>query len=152
MEIALRLQRSSIVRGLRTSTLSWHSERRGYVCVPPGHFFYKSQVEKERPFATVEEASKYAKGIRAEGGKLVTSTGMSDLNAALNDLRDKERKFRDDATAKKGSPVANVQEAVQFAGQPNYDAYKDKAKDVAALFTAETGITVGPTALNPTLD
>ena len=86
------------------------------------------------------------------GGKLVTSTSMSDLNAALNDLRDKERKFRDDATAKKGSPVANVQEAVQFAGQQSYDAYKDKAKDVAAIFTAETGITVGSAALDPTLD
>jgi len=86
------------------------------------------------------------------GGKLVTPTNISDLNSAIADLRDRERKYRDAATTKKSGPVANLQEAIQLAGQPAYDAYKDKAKDVAALFTAETGIPVGPSLLEPSLD
>ena len=53
---------------------------------------------------------------------------------------------------KKSGPVASPQEAVQLVGQPAYNAYKDKAKDVAALFTAETGIPVGPASLVPSLD
>jgi hypothetical protein len=86
------------------------------------------------------------------GGKLVMTTNISDLNTAIGDLRDRERKFRDDATMKKSGPVADPQEAVQLVGQPAYNAYKDKAKDVAALFTAETGIPVGPASLEPSLD
>lgn len=86
------------------------------------------------------------------GGKLVTPTNMSDLNSAIADLRDRERKFRDAATVKKPGAIAGLQEAVQLVGQPTYDAYKDKAKDVAALFTAETGIPVGPPSLEPSLD
>lgn len=86
------------------------------------------------------------------GGKLVTPTSISDLNAAISDLRDRERKFRDDATAKKSGPVANLQDAVQLVGQPAYYSYLDKAKDVAALFTAETGIAVGLGSLEPSLD
>jgi hypothetical protein len=35
------------------------------------------------------------------GGKLVTPTNMSDINAAISDLRDREKKFRDAATAAK---------------------------------------------------
>jgi hypothetical protein len=85
------------------------------------------------------------------GGKLVTPTNMSDLNTALSDLRDQEKKFRDMATAKKPGPVANLQEAVGLAGQPAYDAFKDKAKDVAAIFTAETGFSVAAGALDPSL-
>jgi hypothetical protein len=86
------------------------------------------------------------------GGKLVTTTNISDLNTAIGNLRDQERKFRDDATMKKSGPVDSRDEAVQLVGQPAYNAYKDKAKDVAALFTAETGIPVGPTSLEPSLD
>jgi hypothetical protein len=86
------------------------------------------------------------------GGKLVMTTNISDLNTAIGDLRDRERKFRDDATMKKSGPVASPQEAVQLVGQPAYNAYKDKAKDVAALFTAETSIPVGPASLEPSLD
>ena len=86
------------------------------------------------------------------GGKLVTTTNIGDLNSAIVDLRDRERKFRDDATVKKSGSVAGLQEAVQLAGLPAYNAYKDKAKDVAALFTAETGISVDPASLEPSLD
>ena len=58
------------------------------------------------------------------GGKLVTPTNMQDLNAAITDLRDRECKFRDDATVKKSGPVSGPQEAVQLVGQPAYNAYK----------------------------
>ena len=37
-------------------------------------------------------------------------------------------------------------------GQPAYDAYKDKAKDVAALFAQETGNVVSAAALEPSLN
>jgi hypothetical protein len=86
------------------------------------------------------------------GGKLVTTTNVADLNSAIADLRDQERKFRDDATMKKSGAVASLQEAAQLVGQPAYNAYKDKAKDVAALFTAETGIPVGSASLEPSLN
>lgn len=86
------------------------------------------------------------------GGKLVTTTNMSDLNSAITELRDQERKFRDDATVKKSGPVATTQEAAQLVGQSAYNSYKDKAKDVAALFAAETGITVAPASLEPSLN
>ena len=85
------------------------------------------------------------------GGKLVTPTSTQDLNSAIADLRDRERKFRDDVTVKKSGPVTDLQEAKQLAGQSAYNAYKDKARDVAALFTVETGITVSPAALEPSL-
>jgi hypothetical protein len=85
------------------------------------------------------------------GGKLVTPTNISALNAAITDLRDRESKFRDAATAAKKSSVADLQEAISLAGQSAYDAYLDKAKDVAALFTAETGIAVSPDALAPSI-
>ncbi len=86
------------------------------------------------------------------GGKLVVTTNISDLNTAIGDLRDREQKFREAAIVKKSGPVANLQEAVQLVGQPAFNAYKDKAKDVAALFTAETGIPVGSNLLEPSLD
>jgi hypothetical protein len=85
------------------------------------------------------------------GGKLVTPTNMSDLNAAISDLRDKEKQFRDTATAAKRGPVATLEEAIQLAGQSAYDAYKDKAKDVAALFSLETGISINAASLEPSL-
>ena len=42
--------------------------------------------------------------------------------------------------AAKQGPVANSQEAIPLVGQGAYDAYKDMARDVAALFTEATGI------------
>jgi hypothetical protein len=86
------------------------------------------------------------------GGKLVVRTNMSDLNAAISDLRDREQKFRDAATTKKGGAVADLQEAVQLAGQNALDAYKDKARDVAALFTAQTALPVSEAALDPAIN
>jgi hypothetical protein len=46
-------------------------------------------------------------------------------------------------------PVANSQEAIPLVGQGAYDAYKDKARDVAALFTEATGIPVREPSLDP---
>ena len=40
------------------------------------------------------------------GGKLVTTTNIGDLNSAIVDLRDRERKFRDDATVKKSGSAS----------------------------------------------
>ncbi len=72
------------------------------------------------------------------GGKLVTPTNISDVNAAITDLRDREKKFRDAATAAKKGKVKDLDEAISLLGQDALDAYKDKADDVAALFEAET--------------
>ena len=83
------------------------------------------------------------------GGKLVTATDTSDLNAAISDLRDRERKFSDAATSAKHGPVNDLPEAIQLAGPELYSAYKDKAQDVAAVFTAQTGIAVSTAALEP---
>jgi hypothetical protein len=83
------------------------------------------------------------------GGKFVTQTNMSDLNTAIADLRDREKKLRDAATAAKQGPVANSQEAIPLVGQGIYDAYKDKAPDVAALFTDATGFLVTEPSLDP---
>lgn len=83
------------------------------------------------------------------GGKLVTATDTSDLNAAISDLRDRERKFSDAATGAKHGIVNDLPEAIQLAGPQLYSAYKDKAQDVAAAFTAQTGIAVSAAALEP---
>jgi hypothetical protein len=86
------------------------------------------------------------------GGKLVTPTNISDLNAAIADLRDRERKLRDAATAKKQGKVVDVNDAAQQLGQPAIDAYLDKARDVAALFTDATGTVVAASNLQPAFD
>lgn len=87
------------------------------------------------------------------GGKLVTPTNMSDLNTAIADLRDREKKLKDAAvTAKQGAAVANLQEAIGLVGQNSYDAYLDKARDVSALFTEQTGIYVDPSRLPPSVN
>jgi len=86
------------------------------------------------------------------GGKLVTPTNIADVNAAIADLRDREKKFREAATAKKPGKVADLAEAVSLLGQSALDAYRDKAKDVAALFTAETQKTVPASGLDPSID
>jgi hypothetical protein len=83
------------------------------------------------------------------GGKFVTQTNMSDLNAAIADLRDREKKLRDAATAAKQGAVASLQEAIPLVGQGVFDAYKDKARDVAALFTEATGFIVSDPSLDP---
>ncbi|WP_299813233.1 hypothetical protein [Tardiphaga sp.] len=85
------------------------------------------------------------------GGKLVTPTNMSDLNAAIAGLRTEEAKFKDAATAAKQGPVASLADAINSAGPGAYAAYREKAKDVAAIFTAETGIVVGDASLDPAL-
>lgn len=86
------------------------------------------------------------------GGKLVTPTNIADVNAAIADLRDREKKFRDAATAKKQGKVADAAEAASLLGQPALDAYRDRAQHVAALFTAETQKTVPATGLDPSFD
>ena len=86
------------------------------------------------------------------GGKLVTPTNIADVNAAVTDLRDQERKFRDAATAKKQGKVADIKEAVSLLGQAALDSYRDRAKDVAALFTAETQKPVPDSGLDPSFD
>jgi hypothetical protein len=83
------------------------------------------------------------------GGKFVTQTNMSDLNAAIADLRDREKKLRDAATAAMQGPVASLQEAIPLVGQGVFDAYKDKARDVAALLTEATGFIVPDSSLDP---
>lgn len=83
------------------------------------------------------------------GGKFVTQTTMSDLNAAIADLRDREKKLREAATVAKQGPVASVQEAIPLVGQSAFDAYKDKARDVAALFADATGFIVPDPSLEP---
>jgi hypothetical protein len=60
------------------------------------------------------------------------------VNAAITDLRDRETKFRDAATAAKKGKVKDLDEAISLLEQDALDAYKDKADDVAALFEAET--------------
>jgi hypothetical protein len=85
------------------------------------------------------------------GGKLVTPTNMSDLNAAIAGLRTEETKFKDAARTAKQGTVVSLADAINSAGQGAYSAYREKAKDVAVIFTAETGIVVGDASLDPTL-
>jgi hypothetical protein len=85
------------------------------------------------------------------GGKLVTPTNMSDLNAAIARLGTEEMKFKDAATAAKQGTVAGLPEAISLAGQGAYSAYREKAKDVAAIFNQETGIIVSDASLDPAL-
>jgi len=83
------------------------------------------------------------------GGKLVTQTNMSDLNAAIDDLRDREKKLKTVTVGKQG-PAANPQD-VAAGAQSAIDAYRDKARDVAALFTEATGIAVPDAVLEPSI-
>lgn len=83
------------------------------------------------------------------GGKFVTGTNMADLNTAIADLRDREKKLRDAAVTAKQGTVADLQEAIPLVGQGVYESYKDKARDVAALFTDATGFVVPEAALDP---
>lgn len=86
------------------------------------------------------------------GGKLVTRTNMADLNTAISDLRDREKKLRDTALAARqalaiGAPAG----LADLVGPVAYGGYREKARDVAALFTAETGVPVTDQSLEPSI-
>ncbi|WP_298885601.1 hypothetical protein [uncultured Bradyrhizobium sp.] len=83
------------------------------------------------------------------GGKLVTPTNISDLNAAIVGLRTEEQKLKAAAVAKKQGQVASLAEAIPLIGQETYDAYRQKARDVAAIFTDATGIAIQDAAIEP---
>ncbi|MDX3968267.1 MAG: hypothetical protein QHD01_16915 [Bradyrhizobium sp.] len=83
------------------------------------------------------------------GGKLVTPTNISDLNAAIADLRKAEQRLKVAAVAKKQGQVASLAEAIPLIGQDVYDAYRQKARDVAAIFADATGIVVIDASLEP---
>jgi hypothetical protein len=86
------------------------------------------------------------------GGKLAVPTETANLNAALDDLRAEEKKFRDTATLVKKAPVGTLEEAITLAGASAHDAYIDRARDVVALFTLQTNINVPPAALEPSFN
>lgn len=52
----------------------------------------------------------------------------------------------------KPGKVADLDEAVSLLGQSALDAYRDKAQDAAALFTAETQKPVPLDGLKPSID
>jgi hypothetical protein len=83
------------------------------------------------------------------GGKLVTPTNISDLNAAITGLRSEELKFKAAATMVKQGHEGSLAEAIPLAGQSTYDAYRQRARDVAAIFTDATGIVVDDASLDP---
>jgi hypothetical protein len=83
------------------------------------------------------------------GGKLVTPTNISDLNTAIAGLRADELKLKAAAVAKKQGQVASLAEAIPLVGQDVYDAYRQKAKDVAAIFADATGLAVTDAAIEP---
>ena len=85
------------------------------------------------------------------GGKLVTPTNISDLNAAIAGLRTDEQKLKAAAVAKKQGQVASLAEAIPLMGQDAYDAYRQKARDVAAIFTDTTGIVIADASLEPVI-
>jgi hypothetical protein len=86
------------------------------------------------------------------GGKLVTPTNISDLNAGTAGLRTDEQKLKAAAVAKKQGQVASLAaEAIPLMGQDAYDAYRQKARDVAAIFTDTTGIVVADASLEPVI-
>lgn len=83
------------------------------------------------------------------GGKLVTPTNISDLNDAIAGLRSDELKLKAAAAAKKQGAVTSLAEAIPLMGQDAYDAYRQKAKNVAAIFSDATGIAIADTSLEP---
>jgi hypothetical protein len=83
------------------------------------------------------------------GGKLVTPTNVSELNAAIEGLRADELKLKTTAVAAKQGQLANLAEAIPLMGPGAYDAYRQKARDVAAIFTDATGLGVADAALEP---
>ena len=83
------------------------------------------------------------------GGKLVTPTNISDLNAAISGLRSDEQKLKVTAVAAKQGQLASLTEAIPLMGPGAYHAYRQKARDVAAIFTDATGIGVADVSLDP---
>ncbi|MGY3578817.1 hypothetical protein [Bradyrhizobium sp. USDA 4504] len=83
------------------------------------------------------------------GGKLVTPTNISDLNAAIAGLRTDEQKLKAAAVAKKQGQLASLAEAIPLMGQDAYDAYRQKARDVAAIFADATGIIIADASIEP---
>ncbi|MCC8968887.1 hypothetical protein [Bradyrhizobium brasilense] len=83
------------------------------------------------------------------GGKLVTPTNISELNAAIAGLRSDEQKLKAAAVAKKQGQVASLAEAIPLIGQDAYEAFRRKARDVAAIFTDATGIVIADSLLQP---
>ena len=79
----------------------------------------------------------------------MTSTNISDLNAAITCLRSDEQKLKASAVARKQGQVASMVEAIPLMGQEAYDAYLEKTRDVAAIFTDATGIVVADASLEP---
>jgi hypothetical protein len=79
----------------------------------------------------------------------VTPTNISDLNAAIAGLRSDEQKLKAAAVAKKQGQVMSLAEAIPLMGQDAYDAYRQKARDVAAIFTDATGIVVPDASVEP---
>jgi hypothetical protein len=82
------------------------------------------------------------------GGQLVTPTNISDLNAAIAGLRTDEQKLKAAAVAKKKA-VASLAEAIPLVGQDGYDAYRQKAKDVVAIFADATGVVIADASIEP---
>lgn len=83
------------------------------------------------------------------GGKLVTPTNISDLNDAIAGLRSDELKLKAAMATKKQGVVASLAEAIPLMGQDAYDSYRQKARNVAAIFTDATGIAIADTSLDP---
>ncbi|MCK1547857.1 hypothetical protein IVB11_02030 [Bradyrhizobium sp. 177] len=66
------------------------------------------------------------------GGKLVTPTNISDLNAAIAGLRTDEQKLKAAAVTKKQGQVASLVEVIPLAGQDIYEASHCSGLDVIA--------------------
>ncbi|MGY4198879.1 hypothetical protein [Bradyrhizobium sp. USDA 4520] len=81
------------------------------------------------------------------GGKLVTPTNISDLNAAIAGLRSEEQKLKG-ILAKKPGEVASLAEAIPLIGQDAYDTFRQKMRDVAAIFTDATGIVIAESSID----
>ena len=54
--------------------------------------------------------------------------------------------------AKKQGHVTSLAEAISLVGQDAYDAYRQKASDVAAIFTDATGIVIADATLEPVIN
>jgi hypothetical protein len=53
------------------------------------------------------------------------------------------------AAAKKQGVLTSLAEAIPLMGQDAYDSYRQKARNVAAIFTDATGIAIADTSLEP---
>lgn len=78
----------------------------------------------------------------------MTPTNISDLNSAIAGLRSDEQKLKAAAVAKKQGQVVTHAEAIPLIGQDAYDTFRQKARDVAAIFTDATGIVIADSSLD----